>query len=61
MPVSVSDESFWYDRLDGGSARGGKVGEDYQLAVLSGNELKGRNPKAEAEREKAKESLKEIE
>ena len=44
LPVSVSDESFWYDRLDGGSARGGKVGEDYQLAVLSGNELKGRNP-----------------
>lgn len=61
LPLAVSEDSCQYDRLDGGSARGGKVGETYQLAVLSGSVVKGRNPRADAEREKEKESLKEIE
>lgn len=61
-PVSVTDENSEYRSLDGGFARGGsaKYGDEYQFAILSGSEVRGRHPNLDAAREKARESLKEI-
>lgn len=60
--MRVSDEGLLFQRLDGGQARGGwKIDDEYLFAVLSGSEIRGRDQAADAEREKAKESLKEIE
>lgn len=58
----VTQEGFTYQRTDGGIARGGMRGEESMFAVLSGSEIQGRHPQADADREQApKDDLKEIE
>ena len=60
--VAASKEVSSFRRTDGGSARSGWVGDWHQVAVLSGGEVRGRDPTADREREHTvKDALQEIE
>ena len=55
-------EGTRFERFDGGFMRTNKIDDEYMLAFLSGSEVRGRNPAADAARDQEiNESLKEIE
>ncbi|WP_254506562.1 hypothetical protein [Anatilimnocola floriformis] len=60
-PIPI-DGGYRYERYDGGTMRKNKLESEYMLAFLSGSEVRGRNPAADAARaSEINESLKEIE
>lgn len=61
-PIPTTEGGYRFERADGGTMRTNVLPGEFMLAFLSGSEVRGRNPEADAARKReVEESLKEIE